>query len=80
MIHSMQELEEVFEDNIQYGLILLVEDYKMQAVNIYMNDENEELWGMYPYPSETGEAMIIKPENLTYPLEILYQSKFQEND
>ena len=73
-INSVDELHTAIEENMEYGLVFLVEDFLMQIVNIYMSDE-EDLWGIYPYPSEGGDAMKVRAEDLAYPLEVLYTDK-----
>lgn len=72
MINDVEELKKAWEENVGYGVVLLVEDFHMQVLSIYMEDE---LYGMYPYPGEDGDALIMKATDLTYPVEVIYSDK-----
>lgn len=77
MINNLEELKEAWEENLEYGVVLLIEDYHMQMVSIYVSNNEEDFYGMYPYPDEDGNARTIRVEDLKFPLEVVYSDKLR---
>lgn len=72
-----EDLRLEWEGNLGHGLYLLVEDARMQAVTISMDEETETLIGLYPYLDGDGNAIITSINDLAYPVEVLFSDSMR---
>lgn len=79
-VNTPEELQQEWEDNLGYGLYLLVEDYRMQSYIVTDSDNVDEedftLVGLSTLLYEE-EAGMVSIKDMNYPVEILFSDRMR---